>query len=190
MLKLQHLRGHRKSLYDAGAFHLAHARSFCAAEHSLPVHDEINIFATPSTIATRFYASLRDCRHLPLASGPPWRYTVMKDRALRSHERGRMETLTVPQLAIPTASAAMALVNRWLHREVGMAVHTTVAHFDATTFCWHLPIELAYATHGTLGVVGDVYLHAATGTFVGRPSAEELIRRAEGLAAACGIDGC
>ena len=71
-----------------------------------------------------------------------------------------------------------------------MAVHTTVAHFDATTFCWHLPLELAYATHGTLGVVVDVYLHAATGTFVGRPSAEELIRRAEGLAAACGIDGC
>jgi hypothetical protein len=73
-----------------------------------------------------------------------------------------METLTVPQLAVPTTSAAMALVNRWLHREVGMAVHATVAHFDATTFCWHLPIELAYATHGTLGVVGDVYLHAAT----------------------------
>ena len=64
-----------------------------------------------------------------------------------------METLTVPQLAVPTAFEAMALVNRWLHREVGMAVHTTVAHFDATTFCWHLPIELAYATHGTLGVV-------------------------------------
>jgi hypothetical protein len=46
-----------------------------------------------------------------------------------------METLTVPQLAVPTASVAMALVNRWLHREVGMAVHATVAHFDATTFC-------------------------------------------------------
>jgi len=101
-----------------------------------------------------------------------------------------METLTVPQLAVPTASAAMVLVNRWLHREVGMAVHATVAYFDATTFCWHLPIELAYATHGTLGVVGDVYLHAATGAFVGRPSAEELIRRAEGLAAVCGINGC
>jgi hypothetical protein len=86
-----------------------------------------------------------------------------------------METLTVPQLAVPTASVAMALVNRWLHREVGMAVHTTVAHFDATTFCWHLPIELAYATHGTLGVVGDVCLHAATGTFMGRPSAAVVL---------------
>jgi hypothetical protein len=101
-----------------------------------------------------------------------------------------METSTVPQLAVPTASEAMALVNRWLHREVGMAVHTTIAHFDTTTFCWHLPIELAYVTHGTLGIVGDVYLHAATGAFVGRPNAEDLIRRAEGLAAAHGIDGC
>ena len=112
------------------------------------------------------------------------------DKAPCSRGRRRRETLTVPQLVVPPVSEAMALVNRWLHREVGMAVHTTVAHFDATTFCWHLPIELAYATHGTLGVVGDVYLHAATGSFMGRPSAEELIRRAEVLAAACGIDGC
>lgn len=103
---------------------------------------------------------------------------------------GVMDVLTVPQLAIPTAHEAVTRVNAWLHREVGMAVHATTAHFDPTTFCWHLPIELAYATHGTLGVVGDVYLHAATGAFVGRPSAAELIRRAERLAAACGIDGC
>ena len=98
-----------------------------------------------------------------------------------------METSTVPQLAVPTASEAMALVNRWLHREVGMAVHTTIAHFDTTTFCWHLPIELAYATHGTLGIVGDVYLHAATGAFIGCPASGELARRAETLAAAYGI---
>ena len=104
--------------------------------------------------------------------------------------REMMDVLTVPQLAIPTVHEAVILVNAWLHREVGMAVHATTAHFDPTTFCWHLPIELAYATHGTLGVVGDVYLHAATGAFVGRPSAADLIRRAERLAAACGIDGC
>lgn len=98
-----------------------------------------------------------------------------------------MEALTVPQLAIPTVHEAIALVNRWLHREVGMAVHATTACFDPSTFCWHVPLELAYATHGTLGVVGDIYLHAATGTLVGRPTAEELVRRAEALAAACGI---
>ena len=63
-----------------------------------------------------------------------------------------MDVLTVPQLAIPTVHEAVILVNAWLHREVGMAVHATTAHFDPTTFGWHLPIELAYATHGTLGV--------------------------------------
>ena len=99
-----------------------------------------------------------------------------------------MDVLTVPQLAVPTAHDAVAIVNRWLHREVGMAVHVMTARFDPTTFCWHVPIELAYASHGTLGVVGDVYLHAATGAFAGRPASEELLRRAEALAVACGID--
>ena len=99
-----------------------------------------------------------------------------------------MNALTLPQLAVPTAEEAIAVVNRWLHREVGMALHVSTAHFDHTTFCWHLPIELAYAARGTLGVVGDAYLHAATGTFAGRPEATDLLNRAEALAAACGID--
>lgn len=99
-----------------------------------------------------------------------------------------MSALTSPQLSIPTAEDAIEAVNRWLHREVGMAVHATTARFDQSTFYWHLPIELAYASRGTLGVVGDVYIHAATGEFAGHPDAEELIRRAEALAAACGID--
>src|SRR2546428_13928444 len=67
---------------------------------------------------------LRGCLHLPLALGPPWRYTVGVERISRSRWRGRMEILTVPQLAIPTASKAMALVNQWLHRGAGMGVHT------------------------------------------------------------------
>jgi hypothetical protein len=99
-----------------------------------------------------------------------------------------MDVLTPPQLAVPTADDAIETVNRWLHRDVGMALHATTARFDPTTFYWHLPIELAYATHGTLGVVGDVYIHAATGAFAGRPEIEDLIRRAEALAANCGID--
>lgn len=101
-----------------------------------------------------------------------------------------MDTVAAPKLAVSVAHEAIALVNRWLHREVGMAVHATTAQIDHDTFCWHVPIELAYATHGTLGVVGDVYLHATTGAFAGRPQAEELIRRAEALAAACGIEAC
>jgi hypothetical protein len=96
--------------------------------------------------------------------------------------------LSVPQLAVPTADDAICFVNRWLSLEVGMAVHATTANFDATTFYWHLPIELAYASTGTLGVVGDIYLHAVTGVFAGRLDAEELIRRSEKLAVSHGIE--
>jgi hypothetical protein len=99
-----------------------------------------------------------------------------------------MDVLTTPQLAVPTANDAIELVNRWLHREVGMSVHAVTARFDPTTFYWHLPIELAYATHGTLGAIGDVYVHAATGAFAGCPDSAEFIRRAEALAAAHGIN--
>jgi hypothetical protein len=51
-----------------------------------------------------------------------------------------------------------------------------------------VPIELAYGATGPLGVVGDVYVHAATGDFAGRPNAEEFRQRAEALASAHGIE--
>ena len=95
---------------------------------------------------------------------------------------------TVPQLLAATDEDAIALVNRWLHREVGMALHADRATFNSTTFCWHLPVLLAYGSTGPLGVVGDVYLHAATGAFIGVPTVAELQRRADELAAAHGIE--
>lgn len=98
------------------------------------------------------------------------------------------EVFSVPQLAVPTEEEAIAIVNRWLHREVGMALNTSNATFNATTFCWHLPVHLAYGATGSLGIVGDVYLHAATGFFAGAPLATELQARAEALAIANGID--
>jgi hypothetical protein len=96
--------------------------------------------------------------------------------------------LSVPQLAVPTADDAIFIVNRWLSREVGMAVHAISADFDAATFYWHLPIELAYAPTGTLGLVGDIYLHAATGSFAGKLDPKELICRAETIAESHGIE--
>jgi len=93
-----------------------------------------------------------------------------------------------PQLAVPTQEEAIAIVNRWLHREVGLALNVSTASFNSVTFCWHLPIQLAYGSTGPLGVVGDVYLHAATGAFIGAPDAAELQHRAEDLAAAHGIE--
>jgi hypothetical protein len=99
-----------------------------------------------------------------------------------------MEFTVTPQLTVPTAQDALARVNRWLHREIGTAVHAATATFDPATFYWHVPIELAYGATGPLGMVGDVYLHAATGDFAGRPNAEEFRQRADALASAHGIE--
>lgn len=98
-----------------------------------------------------------------------------------------MNVLTVPKLAVSTEEEAVAAVNRWLHKEIGLAVHATAAEFKRTNFCWHLPIELAYAAHGKLGVIGDVYLHAATGEFIGQPATDDLKERAGFLAKSFGI---
>ena len=93
-----------------------------------------------------------------------------------------------PQFTVPTAQAAIARVNRWLHQQVGTALHAASATFDPSTFYWHVPIELAYGVTGPLGQVGDVYVHAATGDFAGHPQVEEFQQRAEALAAAYGIE--
>jgi len=92
-----------------------------------------------------------------------------------------------PQLLAATEEEAMTLVNHWLHREVGMALNAESAVFNPDTFCWHLPIHLAYGATGSLGIIADVYLHAASGKLLGAPSVAELRRRAEALAAAHGI---
>ena len=92
-----------------------------------------------------------------------------------------------PQLLAANEEAAMMLVNRWLHREVGMALNVENADFDPEAFCWHLPIHLAYGATGSLAVIGDIWLHAASGRLFGAPSAVELRQRADALAAAHGI---
>lgn len=92
--------------------------------------------------------------------------------------------VTIPHLAIEDDKKAIAAVNRWLHREVGMALNASEAEFNLTSFCWHVPIHLAYGETGSLGIVGDVYIHAATGEFIGILSAEELQNRADALAKA------
>jgi hypothetical protein len=99
-----------------------------------------------------------------------------------------MEVGITPHLTIPTAQDALSRVNRWLHREIGTAVHAATATFDPATFYWHVSIELAYGAIGPLRTVGDVYLHAASGDFAGRPSVEDFRQRAEAVAAAHGIE--
>ncbi len=98
-----------------------------------------------------------------------------------------MSVVITPKLSVSTEEEAISIVNRWLHKEVGMAVHATKAQFNNITFCWHLPIEVAFPNRGTLGTVGDAYINAATGEFAGKPEAKDLIERAEKLAEAFGI---
>lgn len=97
------------------------------------------------------------------------------------------ETRARPHLLAATEEEAMMLVNRWLHREVGMALNVESATFDPESFCWHLPIHLAYGATGSLGIIADVYLHAASGRLLGAPSVAELCCRAEERATAHGI---
>lgn len=94
---------------------------------------------------------------------------------------------TMPHLAAATPEEAIKLVNRWLHREVGFSLSTTSAVFNPSTFCWHLPVHLSYGSTGPLGVIGDIFLNAATGEFLGAPEVGELRHRAESLAERCGI---
>jgi hypothetical protein len=96
-------------------------------------------------------------------------------------------TVMGPELAVPNAERAISIVNRWLHREVAMLIHVSRANFVPDTYCWHLPVQLSYPDTGPLGVIGDVYLHAATGRFAGIPNVDELLSRAENLANAHGI---
>ena len=99
-----------------------------------------------------------------------------------------IDVSVAPQLTMPTEQAAVAHANRWLHQQVGTALHAAAATFDPLTFYWHVAVELAYGATGPLGQVGDVYIHAATGQFAGHPQAELFQQRAEALAEAHGIE--
>src|SRR5262245_37419209 len=111
----------------------------------------------------------------------------MREENLMSVISATTGASTRPQLLAATEEEAMTLVNRWLHREAGMALNVESATFDPDAFCWHLPIHLAYGATGSLGIIADVYLHAASGKLLGAPPVAELRRRAEALAAAHGI---
>lgn len=97
------------------------------------------------------------------------------------------DTVAVPSLAVPTASDAMSKVNGWLHRKIGFAVNVSQATFDPITYAWHLPVQLAFPDTGPVGIIGDIFLHAGTGQFVGAADAAVLRQRAEHLADSLGL---
>lgn len=93
----------------------------------------------------------------------------------------------VPEIAVPTAERAIMLANRWLQKETAMLIHVTQATFNPVTFFWHLPVRLSYPDRGTIGMIGDIFLHAGSGEFVGLPDPHDLLQRAESLAEAHGL---
>jgi hypothetical protein len=104
---------------------------------------------------------------------------------IEKQENGAVAAL--PELAVPTAEQAIMLVNRWLQKETAMLIHVTQATFNPITFCWHLPVRLSYPDRGTIGIIGDIFIHAASGEFVGLPDPQDILRRAESLAEAHGL---
>lgn len=82
-----------------------------------------------------------------------------------------------PPLALPDAEAARRAVGRWLRTEIGDALYPAEVAFVAENFAWHVSVWLSTAQQPLAARVADVYLSAATGAFIGRPSREELALR-------------
>lgn len=75
----------------------------------------------------------------------------------------------LPELNIWRADEVISRVNRWLHSRLTMFIHVSQATFDPLTYCWHLPVHLAFPSTGSIGVVGDIYLHAVSEELISIP---------------------
>ena len=84
-----------------------------------------------------------------------------------------------PPLALPDAEAARRIVARWLKTEIGDALYLAEATFVKDSFAWHVAIWFSTASKPLGALATDVYLSAATGAFLGRPSREQLAQRLE-----------
>jgi len=93
------------------------------------------------------------------------------------NESARAEAAQAPQLALPDAESARRTVGRWLRTEIGDALYPAEASFVRESFAWHVSVWFSTASQPMSALVADVYLSAATGTFLGRPSREELAQR-------------
>lgn len=80
-----------------------------------------------------------------------------------------------PPLAVPDAESARGVVTRWLRTDIGDAVYPAEPKFVEESFAWDIPIWFSTANSPMAALVADVYVHAATGAFLGRPTREELI---------------
>ena len=82
-----------------------------------------------------------------------------------------------PPLALPDAEAARRAVGRWLRTELGDALYPAEASFVPESFAWRVSVWFSTADRPMSALVADVYLSAATGIFLGRPSHDDLTKR-------------
>jgi hypothetical protein len=88
-----------------------------------------------------------------------------------------------PPLALPDGESARRFVGRWLRTNVGDALYPAEATFITESFAWLVPVWFSNASQPMAALIADIYVNAATGTFLGRPTPEELIKRVEQITA-------
>lgn len=98
-------------------------------------------------------------------------------------DREAGSTAHAPPLAVPDADSARRIVARWLRTTVGDALYPTEPKFVEESFCWDVPVWFSTAAEPMRALIADVYVNAATGAFLGRPTREELIDRLQRIAA-------
>ena len=82
-----------------------------------------------------------------------------------------------PPLAVPDAESARRIVSRWLRTNIGDALYPAEPTFVEESFSWDVPVWFSTASHPMAALVADVYVNAATGAFLGRPTRDELNER-------------
>jgi hypothetical protein len=82
-----------------------------------------------------------------------------------------------PPLAVPDAESARAVVSRWLRTDIGDALYPAEPRFVEESFSWDVPVWFSTPKEPMAALVADVYVNAATGAFLGRPTREEMIER-------------
>lgn len=92
-------------------------------------------------------------------------------------QSAQSEIAQAPPLALPDAESARRAVGRWLRTEIGDALYPAEATFVNESFAWRVSVWFSTASQPMSALVADVYLSAATGAFLGRPSREELTQR-------------
>ena len=81
------------------------------------------------------------------------------------------------KLAVPDAESARRAVTRWLRTTVGDALYPAEPQFIEESFSWDVPVWFSTAGEPMAALAADVYVHAATGAFLGRPTREQFAER-------------